>query len=500
MTGSAVDPTGGVVAGARITNTNPPTNQVRTVETNDAGVFSVPALRPGSGSEFHTPGGGEIVAKPLVCVMVRPATRHQLSYPNIRSYFNRQSLSLSCLTYTDASAGYIPDRRKESMTNERLAKAFVALLASMIAVSAQVRRAPPQAAPPAARSGDYRDKIETIRARLPAGVPPVNRIAKVRMKDPATGLTLGVITIFPPGPDGASYANWPVFAVSKKEDGDGGCGDDRFKFEPLPPDETRLPDLEVEDIPLNPALVKGLKDFMNQKSNICGAAIGVYSGGRLTPGNFRLLPRGSSSGFDTGLPGLSGAVPAVAGPAQAQVMVEHERAQVALQRRAQSVCEQWARIQGARGRGSQAIPAFDGLREVCSAKLQGRQPQVDQSRKQAIVDTTCADWERLTAGRQRSAEWQSLPAMQELAAGCSRPQQILKNAKCTGKPGENRPPNYVIDFSSGCCCEGAWSCGWEAMFGTCTSECDFKKRICEAHNGGWSAALGRVVDPDKLIK
>ncbi|MBL8290600.1 MAG: carboxypeptidase regulatory-like domain-containing protein [Bryobacterales bacterium] len=47
ITGSTVDPSGAVVAGAQITITNPATNQVRTVQTNDAGVFSVPALLPG---------------------------------------------------------------------------------------------------------------------------------------------------------------------------------------------------------------------------------------------------------------------------------------------------------------------------------------------------------------------------------------------------------------------------------------------------------------------
>jgi len=47
ITGSTVDPSGAVVAGAQITITNPATNQVRTVQTNDAGVFSAPALLPG---------------------------------------------------------------------------------------------------------------------------------------------------------------------------------------------------------------------------------------------------------------------------------------------------------------------------------------------------------------------------------------------------------------------------------------------------------------------
>lgn len=47
ITGSAVDPSGAVVGGAQITITNPATNQVRTVQTNEAGVFSAPALLPG---------------------------------------------------------------------------------------------------------------------------------------------------------------------------------------------------------------------------------------------------------------------------------------------------------------------------------------------------------------------------------------------------------------------------------------------------------------------
>ena len=187
-------------------------------------------------------------------------------------------------------------------------------------------------------------------------------------------------------------------------------------------------------------------------------------------------------------------------PPQQQVAVDHERAQIALQRRSQSVCQQWVRIQDARSRNPQAaqsVPAFAALKEVCPAKLQGRPVQVDGTRKQAMADATCADWNRLAALRQRSPEWRSLPAMQELAESCSAPPQILKNAKCSVKRGSIlQPPGWVIEWSSGCCCEGAWSCGWEAMFGTCTTECSRKEGLCTGWNGTWNAAIGRVGNND----
>ena len=47
ITGTAADSTGAVIAGAKVTVTNPATNQTRIAETNESGIFSVPALPPG---------------------------------------------------------------------------------------------------------------------------------------------------------------------------------------------------------------------------------------------------------------------------------------------------------------------------------------------------------------------------------------------------------------------------------------------------------------------
>ncbi|MBY0376317.1 MAG: carboxypeptidase-like regulatory domain-containing protein, partial [Bryobacteraceae bacterium] len=48
ITGSAADSSGAVISGAKVTVTNPATNQTRTVETNESGIFSFPALSPGT--------------------------------------------------------------------------------------------------------------------------------------------------------------------------------------------------------------------------------------------------------------------------------------------------------------------------------------------------------------------------------------------------------------------------------------------------------------------
>ena len=48
ITGQVADSTGAVVTGAKVTVTNPATNQTRSVDSNESGVFSVPALQPGA--------------------------------------------------------------------------------------------------------------------------------------------------------------------------------------------------------------------------------------------------------------------------------------------------------------------------------------------------------------------------------------------------------------------------------------------------------------------
>jgi hypothetical protein len=48
ITGTVVDPTGAVVAGATVTVTNPSTNTQRVVKTNSSGIYDVPALMPGN--------------------------------------------------------------------------------------------------------------------------------------------------------------------------------------------------------------------------------------------------------------------------------------------------------------------------------------------------------------------------------------------------------------------------------------------------------------------
>src|SRR5690242_9902940 len=48
ITGTVVDPTGAVVAGATVTVANPSTNTQRVVRTNSSGIYDVPALMPGT--------------------------------------------------------------------------------------------------------------------------------------------------------------------------------------------------------------------------------------------------------------------------------------------------------------------------------------------------------------------------------------------------------------------------------------------------------------------
>ena len=48
ITGTVTDPTGAVVSGALITLTHPATNTQRTVRTNTAGIYDLPALPPGT--------------------------------------------------------------------------------------------------------------------------------------------------------------------------------------------------------------------------------------------------------------------------------------------------------------------------------------------------------------------------------------------------------------------------------------------------------------------
>src|SRR5258707_1741308 len=48
ITGEVHDPSGGLVAGATVTATNPATGASRTAVTNQAGVYSFPALQPSS--------------------------------------------------------------------------------------------------------------------------------------------------------------------------------------------------------------------------------------------------------------------------------------------------------------------------------------------------------------------------------------------------------------------------------------------------------------------
>src|SRR4029450_7604023 len=47
ISGVVSDTNGSVVAGVRITLTNPATNAVREVQSNDSGLYSIPALPPG---------------------------------------------------------------------------------------------------------------------------------------------------------------------------------------------------------------------------------------------------------------------------------------------------------------------------------------------------------------------------------------------------------------------------------------------------------------------
>ena len=48
ITGAVTDPSGAVIAGAKVTITNTATNAIREVETNEAGNFNVPFLNPGT--------------------------------------------------------------------------------------------------------------------------------------------------------------------------------------------------------------------------------------------------------------------------------------------------------------------------------------------------------------------------------------------------------------------------------------------------------------------
>src|SRR5437870_13581051 len=71
ITGTVVDPTGAVVAGAAVTVTNPSTNTQRVVRTNSSGTHDVPALMPGHDNLR--------AAMPLLTTQVRNDTELQVA-------------------------------------------------------------------------------------------------------------------------------------------------------------------------------------------------------------------------------------------------------------------------------------------------------------------------------------------------------------------------------------------------------------------------------------
>ncbi|MFN0112410.1 MAG: TonB-dependent receptor domain-containing protein [Blastocatellia bacterium] len=79
ISGAVIDPAGSVVAGVRVTLTNPATNAVRETQTNDSGLYSFPALPPGTYTLRVERQGFRAVERKNIEVLVGSANRIDLN-------------------------------------------------------------------------------------------------------------------------------------------------------------------------------------------------------------------------------------------------------------------------------------------------------------------------------------------------------------------------------------------------------------------------------------
>src|SRR5258708_35790684 len=81
ITGQVTDSTGGAVPGAKITATNVGTNATRDVVSNDAGVYSCPALQPGIYSVRVEKPGFKTVTRSNIQLEVQQNARIDFELP-----------------------------------------------------------------------------------------------------------------------------------------------------------------------------------------------------------------------------------------------------------------------------------------------------------------------------------------------------------------------------------------------------------------------------------
>lgn len=79
ISGAVIDPAGSVVAGVRVTLTNPATNAVREAQTNDSGLYAFPALPPGTYTLRVERQGFRAVERKNIEVLVGSANRIDLN-------------------------------------------------------------------------------------------------------------------------------------------------------------------------------------------------------------------------------------------------------------------------------------------------------------------------------------------------------------------------------------------------------------------------------------
>src|SRR5262245_15578731 len=75
ISGSVTDQTGAIMAGVKITLTNPATNAIREVQTNESGLYAFPALAPGSYTLKGQKAGFRTVERKNIEVLTGSANR-----------------------------------------------------------------------------------------------------------------------------------------------------------------------------------------------------------------------------------------------------------------------------------------------------------------------------------------------------------------------------------------------------------------------------------------
>src|SRR6185295_4617195 len=81
ITGQVTDSTGGVVPGAKISATNTGTNATRNAVSNDAGVYSFPAMQPGAYSVRVEKAGFKTVTRANIQLEVQQTARLDFELP-----------------------------------------------------------------------------------------------------------------------------------------------------------------------------------------------------------------------------------------------------------------------------------------------------------------------------------------------------------------------------------------------------------------------------------